>query len=92
MKTLTLPRTQFGNPILRKKAQKVALNELRKHTFKKLIQSMFATIQDIGVGLAAPQIGKSIQLAVVDIHPLPHRPNIESFRRVIFNSYIFYYS
>lgn len=53
---------------------------------------MFATIQDIGVGLAASQIGKSIQLAVIDIHSLPHRPHVVPDKRVIVNPTITRYS
>lgn len=85
-------RTQFGNPILRTKAKRVSLKELQTPTFKNLIKRMFFTIEGIGVGLAAPQIGLSIQLAVIDIRPLPHRPNVELFRRVIINPKILAYS
>ncbi len=81
----SLPRTQFGNPILRKKAKRIALKELRNPSLKKLIQDMFATIQDIGVGLAAPQVGKSIRLAVIDVHPLQHRPKVTPYKRIIIN-------
>lgn len=58
----------YGNPILRKKALPVKdFNE----DLKKLVDDMIETmlISD-GVGLAAPQIGESIQLAIVD--PSPH--------------------
>ncbi|MDP2630081.1 MAG: peptide deformylase [Candidatus Uhrbacteria bacterium] len=77
--------TQFGNPILRKKAKAIPLKKIRTTSFKKLIGQMFGMIQDIGVGLAAPQIGKSIRLAVIDIHPLPHRPQVEPIKRVLIN-------
>lgn len=87
-----LPRTQFGNPILRKKARRLSLQEIKTPSIKRLIKQMFLTIQEIGVGLAAPQIGKSIQLAVIDVHPLPHRPNVEPFQRVIINPKILAYS
>ena len=53
------------NPILRKKSKAI-----RKITpeISKLINEMFeAMYANNGVGLAAPQIGKNIQLAVVDI-------------------------
>ncbi|MBP6944912.1 peptide deformylase [Patescibacteria group bacterium] len=90
MKCLT--RTQFGNPILRQKAKPVSLSMLRSPSFKKLIADMFYTIEDIGVGLAAPQIGKSLQLAVINIHPLPHRLNVEPCQQVIINPKILNYS
>lgn len=87
-----LQRTQFGDPILRKKAKRVALKVINTPVFKTLIRDMFATIQDIGVGLAAPQIGQSIQLAVIDIHPLSHRPHVIPEKRVIINPKITRYS
>jgi peptide deformylase len=87
-----LPRTQFGNPILRQKAKKLSLEEISTPSFKRLIKEMFFTIQDIGIGLAAPQVGKSIQLAVIDIHPLSHRPDVELFKRVLINPKILEYS
>ena len=86
MKTLT--RVQFGNPILRKRAKKIPLKQIRAAAFQRLIKEMFLTIHPIGVGLAAPQIGKSIQLIVIDIHPLPHRPNVKPYKRVIINPII----
>jgi peptide deformylase len=80
-----LNRTKLGNPILRKKSKLVTVKQIKTSAFKKLIRQMFFTIKKIGVGLAAPQIGKSIQLAVIDIHSLPHRPNVKPLRRVIIN-------
>ena len=86
MKTLRL--TQFGNPILRTRAKRIALKSVQTASLQKLIRAMFATVYDIGVGLAAPQIGESIKLAVIDIHPLPHRPHVELYRQVIINPVI----
>lgn len=88
----TLKRTQFGNPILRKKAKAVPLAHISRASFKKLVRQMFDVIQDVGVGLAAPQIGKSIKLAVIDIHPLPHRPHVSPIQRVIINPKILTYT
>ena len=83
---------KFGNPILRKKAKRISLKKLGDPTFKKLIRRMFLAIQNIGVGLAAPQIGKSIQLAVIDIHSLPHRPKVKPIKRVLINPKILSFS
>ncbi len=87
-----LKLTQFGNPILRKKAKSIPLRKIATAQFKKLIKQMFDTIRDVGVGLAAPQIGKSIRLAVIDIHPLPHRPHVIPTKRVLINPEILSYS
>ncbi len=55
----------YPDPTLRKKAKKVTdFNDELKH----LVTDMAETMYDApGVGLAAPQIGESIQLIVVDI-------------------------
>ncbi len=51
------------NPILRKKAKKI---EKIDDEIRKLTQDMLETVKNSnGVGLAAPQVGKSIRLIVV---------------------------
>jgi peptide deformylase len=61
-----LPRTYFGDPILRIKAKPVLLSEIKKPAFQKLIKLMFFTMREVdGVGLAAPQIGLPLRLAVI---------------------------
>lgn len=55
----------FPNPILRQKAKKVSDFD---DSLQSLVSDMVTTMYDApGVGLAAPQIGESIQLIVVDI-------------------------
>jgi peptide deformylase len=59
------PIVKFGNPVLEKPAEPVTEfnNEL-----KELVEDMFASMYDAkGVGLAAPQIGISKRLAVIDV-------------------------
>src|SRR5580698_4876376 len=59
------PIVEFGNPVLERPAEPVTVfdDELRK-----LIDDMFESMYEArGVGLAAPQIGISKRLAVVDI-------------------------
>lgn len=71
-----LPRTEFGNPILRLKAKKVSSAFLKTDKFKKLVKDMIYTMRrSHGVGLAAPQIGESLQLAVMEIRTTPTRPD-----------------
>ena len=72
-----LPRAQFGNPILREKAKRVSHYRTQSDDFKELIRLMFYTMRRVaGVGLAAPQIGESIQLAVIALREHPARPDI----------------
>lgn len=73
-----LPRTQFGNPILRAKAKDISLNFLKKEKFKKLVKQMIYTMRHVGgVGLAAPQIDESLCLAVMETRPTPTRPKLK---------------
>jgi len=59
-----LPILTFPNPVLRQKAKKVAVFD---EALETLISDMIETMYDApGVGLAAPQIGKSVQLIVVN--------------------------
>ena len=55
---------QYPEPVLRKKAGKV---ERFSEELQQLIEDMADTMYDApGIGLAAPQIGESIQLLIVD--------------------------
>jgi len=62
LKIITQP-----NPILRKKSVEISSEIIKSRGFKSLIASMVKTmVKTDGVGLAAPQIGKSIRLAVIN--------------------------
>ena len=59
-----LPIVTFNDPVLRKETKPVQANS---DDLQELIDNMFQTMYNSsGVGLAAPQIGESIQLFVVD--------------------------
>ena len=59
---------KMGNPILRKKSKKLSKEEITSSEIKTLIQDMWETMEASGgIGLAAPQIGVSIQLAIIKI-------------------------
>ncbi|MFZ0666602.1 MAG: peptide deformylase [Acidimicrobiales bacterium] len=57
----------YGNPVLRQEAKPVTVFD---ETIEKLIQELFDTMYsiDIGVGLAANQIGRSESVFVFDCH------------------------
>ncbi len=58
------------NKILRQKNARVKKNTLE---LKKLIQNMIKTMYaDDGIGLAAPQIGKNIQLCIIGKDAIPN--------------------
>jgi len=64
---MILPIVQAGEPVLRKAARPLRPNEIRSREIRELIQQMKETMYAApGVGLAAPQIGQSIQLAVIE--------------------------
>src|SRR6195256_235295 len=59
------PIVKYGNPVLDKPAEKVTVFD---EELKKLVEDMFESMYAArGVGLAAPQIGISKRIAVVDI-------------------------
>jgi len=61
-----LPIAKLGNPVLRKIAGAVDPRQIRTREFQQLIDDMFDTmLNEPGIGLAAPQVSRSIQLAVM---------------------------
>lgn len=60
-----LPIREEGDPVLRRRAEPVAKVTKR---LRKLISDMVQTMYEAdGVGLAAPQVGESIRVIVVDV-------------------------
>lgn len=58
---------QAGEPVLRRPARSVSPDELATPFVQELLVSMRETMYDApGVGLAAPQVGESLQLVVVE--------------------------
>src|ERR1051325_1172732 len=65
---MILPIVAYGDPVLRKKSAKVEKEHPR---LKELIADMFDTMHEApGIGLAAPQVGHSIRLFLVDSEQL----------------------
>lgn len=63
-----LPIYLYGTPVLRKEAEDI---DKEYPELDKLIKDMFETMYHAeGIGLAAPQIGRSIALIVIDASPL----------------------
>jgi peptide deformylase len=64
---------QVGDPVLRQRARDLTHEEILSPYIQDLIARMRDTMRDApGVGLAAPQIGESIQLAVIEDPPALH--------------------
>lgn len=79
--------TEFGNPVLREKTKKLTLKQIKAPKTHKLIKDMHELLlsKKLGVGLAAPQVGEGLSLAVVSIRPLKHRKNAKEFDLTMIN-------
>jgi peptide deformylase len=74
---MLLPIVQYGDPILRKQCKPVDKTD---SALRELVANMLETMADAnGVGLAAPQIGEDLQLAVIDVS---HDPECVSYLQV----------
>lgn len=92
---MILPIVAYGDPILKMVAEEIPENSLE---LTQLIADMFETMYLAkGVGLAAPQIGQSIRLFIVDGAPFadeegeepdPKAVGIDSFKKVFVNPII----
>jgi peptide deformylase len=92
---MILPIVAYGDPVLKKEAAEITKDY---EGLSELIDSMFETMYAAnGVGLAAPQIGKSIRLFIVDASPFaddeddqpdPKAKGLENFKKVFINPII----
>ncbi len=93
---MILPIVAYGDTVLKKLAVDI---EKTFPDLEKLIENMFETMYNAqGVGLAAPQIGKSIRLFIVDGSPFadreeddeidPKAEGIDGFKKVFINPII----
>ncbi|MCH2230755.1 MAG: peptide deformylase [Crocinitomicaceae bacterium] len=93
---MILPVVAYGDPVLKREAEEI---DKDYPELKKLIADMFETMYEAsGVGLAAPQIGKSIRLFIVDASPFaeveegedpdPMAEGLENFKKVFINPII----
>jgi peptide deformylase len=65
--TATLPIVEIGTPVLRQRARLLTQEEILSPEIQSLIEEMKATMRKApGVGIAAPQVGKPYQLAVIE--------------------------
>ncbi len=93
---MILPIVAYGDPVLKKEAQEIDKNYPNLDT---LLENMFETMYAAqGVGLAAPQIGESIRLFIVDGSPFadvdedeepdPMAEGMDGFKKVFINPII----
>lgn len=81
---MTLPIYLYGHPVLRKTATPI---DADYPELQKLISDMWETMyHSEGVGLAAPQIGRSIRLIVIDGSPVAEMdPSCADSKMVLIN-------
>ncbi|MBN2867603.1 MAG: peptide deformylase [Flavobacteriaceae bacterium] len=91
---MILPIVAYGDPVLKKQAKDITKDYPNLDT---LIDNMFETMYGAyGVGLAAPQIGLSIRLFIVDASPFAEdefldtdeQETLKNFKRVFINPVI----
>ncbi len=93
---MILPIVAYGDPVLKKEGEEIDKDYPK---LKELIANMFETMYEAsGVGLAAPQIGKSIRLFIVDASPFaepdedgeldPKASGLDGFKKVFINPII----
>lgn len=84
---MILPITIFGHPTLKKVANDI---DADYPELNELIENMWETMYHAqGVGLAAPQINKSIRLFVIDATVLADElPEAADFKKVFLNAHI----
>lgn len=96
---MVLPIVVYGDPVLRKVAVEIDKNY---EGLDQFIKDMFDTMYNAkGVGLAAPQVGKSIRLFIVDTEPFSEsddddddeftpeqKKQLKAFRKIFINARI----
>jgi peptide deformylase len=89
---MILPIVAYGDPVLKREADDI---DQGYKDLNVLIDNMFETMYAAqGVGLAAPQIGESIRLFIVDASPFgedeedPEAIKVKDFKEVFINARI----
>jgi len=89
---MILPIIAYGDPVLKKKAGDITKDY---PGLSQLIANMFDTMKNAkGVGLAAPQVGVSIRLFIIDAAPYLDEDDeedaegLKNFRKVFINAHI----
>ena len=84
---MIIPVYAYGSPVLRRIAEDITSDY---PDLEQLIENMFETMAHAnGVGLAAPQVGKSIRLFLVDARIYGDEyESLKDFKRVFINAYI----
>ncbi len=89
---MILPIVGYGDPVLRKMSEEITSEH---PNLKEIIANMYETMYNAyGVGLAAPQVGLSVRLFVVDTTPfsddedlsIEEQQQLKGFKRTFINA------
>src|ERR1700741_641056 len=85
---MKFPIIAYGDPVLRRKATAIQADEYPH--IKELVENMFETMYAAhGVGLAAPQVGLSMRLFVIDGSSFEDtEPDLKDFKKVFINAVV----
>lgn len=89
---MILPIYLYGHPVLRRVAEDVETAD--KEEITQFVADMYETLEKTGgIGLAAPQVGRSARIVIVDLRPLAEDfPEYADFKRTYINSHIVDYN
>ncbi|MBI4358093.1 MAG: peptide deformylase [Candidatus Omnitrophica bacterium] len=75
---------RLGHPVIRQTAVPLTVSEIQSPEIQLLLDNMIETMREYeGVGLAAPQIHVSKQIAVIEVNENPRYPNMPKVPLVI---------
>jgi len=85
---MKFPIIAYGDPVLRRKATAIEPDEYPH--IKELVENMYETMYGAhGVGLAAPQVGLSMRLFVIDVSTFADDdPKLKDFKKAFINATI----
>ena len=88
---MILPIYTYGQPVLKKETQELTPDY---PDLAQIIQNMWETLEySGGVGLAAPQVGLPIRMAIIDLDIISDdEPKYKGYKRCFINPYIEEYS
>lgn len=84
---MILPIYTYGQPVLRKETEEI---DATYPNLNEIIQNMWDTLaKSHGVGLAAPQVGLPIRMAIIDLDCISEEePHYAGYKRTFINPYI----
>ena len=84
---MVLPIYIYGQPVLRKVAEDIPADY---EGLKQFIADMWETLAESeGIGLAAPQVGRSVRVVVIDLDAISEdMPEYKGFKQVYINAHI----